>query len=155
MLSHDPLMHDHTGTAIARFDRYHGAQLAVDRLADAGVDVTGTEIVASGLHIVEHVTGKRGWWNSLGLGALNGALVGGFLTTVIAAFSIIDSIGAFWAFVVWGAGLGALVGAWLSGIGYWSHRGTRDFFSVRTLGADHYDVIVPAVHAERARELLT
>lgn len=55
MLSSDPLMHEHTGTAIARFDRYHDAQLAVDRLADAdaGVDVTGTEIVASGLHVVE------------------------------------------------------------------------------------------------------
>lgn len=147
---------DHrSGTSIGRFDTYLDAQRAVDRLADADdFDVGGVQIVANGLRVVEHVTGPRGWVNSLAAGAGTGALIGVFLTVFISLFSIIDSIGAYWAFISWGALLGALTGALLSGLEYWSHRGQRDFFSVSSLTADHYEIVVAPEQVERARQLL-
>lgn len=141
--------------ALVRYGSYDAAQAAVDHLADElGDGVEGVRIVASDVRIVEMVTGQRGWLNSLGRGAAGGAMLGLFLFTFIGLFSIFGSIGSLFAFLAWGAFLGASAGALLSAFEYGFQRGRRDFFSTSAMTAGAYEVVVPSRIEADARRLL-
>jgi hypothetical protein len=132
---------------------YDDAVAAVDALADARFPVEHVRIVGSGIRTVEQVTGRFGAANALGVGALNGGLIGLFFGLLF------DWWGAVNAEVGWGwlalAGLvyGAVVGAAISLALHGLTRG-RDFASARTLDADRYEVILDGGDPALARQLL-
>jgi hypothetical protein len=136
---------------IARYDRYEDAQRAVDHLSDSGFPVEEVDIVGSGLHLVEHVTGRLTSGRAAMAGAGSGAWFGLFVGLLAGLFTT----GPAWlGLLLGGAAIGALWGALF---GYFAHRATqgqRDFSSSRDLVAEHYDVTVAAADEQRARELL-
>ncbi|HET9082505.1 MAG TPA: general stress protein [Trebonia sp.] len=136
---------------VARFDDYESAQRAVDRLSDDGFPVGKLDIVGSGLHLVERVTGRLTKARAANAGALTGLWAGLLFGVLIGLFT---SGHSFLAVAATGAALGA---AWGAVFGYVAHAGTkgqRDFSSVRGLVATHYDLIAREGTADRARTML-
>jgi hypothetical protein len=136
---------------VARFDDYESAQRAVDRLSDDGFPVENLDIVGSGLRLIERVTGRLTRARATGAGAVSGLWAGLLIGILLGLFT---SGHSFLAVVVTGGALGA---GWGAVFGYLAHartRGERDFSSVQSLTATHYDLIAREGTADRARLML-
>jgi len=134
------------------FRSYEDAQRAVDRLSDAAFPVENVEIVGRDVRIVERVTGRLTTAGAAMAGGLSGAWFGLFVGVLIGLFSPVP---AWLALVATGIVLGALTGAVFGFVAHWRLRGQRDFASVRSLGAERYEIRVAPEHAEQARKLLS
>jgi hypothetical protein len=144
----------HARRVVATFESYAEAEGAVDRLSDAKFPVEKVTIVGQGLKYVEQVVDRMTWAKAALRGALTGALTGALIGWLFAVFSWFDpSVARLWL-VVDGLWFGALVGAAFGLLAHALTGGRRDFTSVPTLGADHYDVLVDEDVADEATRLL-
>jgi hypothetical protein len=110
-------------------------------------------IVGVGLRLVEQVLGRQ----TLLRATWRGALAGAWFGLLIGLFFGIFAAGplSFLATVLWALLWGAIAGAIFGLISHAMTGGERDFVSLSQLAADRYEVLVPAVHADRARGLIT
>jgi hypothetical protein len=136
---------------VAGYASYEEAQHAVDRLSDASFPVENVEIVGRDLRLVERVTGRLTTGRAALAGAGSGAWFGLFIGLLVGLFTT----GPEWlGLVLGGLAIGAVWGAAFGFAAHWATRGRRDFSSVRTLAAGHYDLMVAEGEAESARALL-
>ncbi len=139
---------------VASFGSYEEAERAVDLLSDRKFPVERTAIVARDLDYVEQVTGRMTYWRAMGLGALNGAVIGLLIGWLFGLFNWFDPIvSAFWLALdgLWfGALLGALAGVLLHALS----GGRRDFAAIGGMRAEHYDVLIDEPVADEAARLL-
>jgi len=155
MLRNDPPLLNPISTAwntVARFDDYQDAQRAVDRLSDDGFAVGSLDIVGSDLRLIERVTGRLTTARAAGAGALSGLWAGLLIGILLSLFTT----GHAWlAVVAAAAGFGVLWGAVFGFVAHSATRGQRDFSSVRTLMASHYDLIARDGTVDQARHMLS
>jgi hypothetical protein len=137
---------------VGSYERYAGAQRAVDHLSDNGFPVEHASIVGSDLRLVEDVTGRLTTGRALVAGALSGAWFGLLVGLIFSLFS--DDAGDAFGLVVGAILLGAAFGAAFGAAAHLATGGRRDFASLQRLVATRYDVLVDEAHAERATELL-
>jgi hypothetical protein len=137
---------------VAAGPEYADAERAVDWLSDEGFPVERVSIVGTGLHSVEHVTGRVTTGRAAATGAAQGAMYGllfglffGVFFTNAAAFSGVVLYGVV-AGIVWGAMWRALV--------QYAQRGRHDFGSLTETRADRYEVQVEDGVAGEAELLL-
>lgn len=141
-----------SGTVLATYDNYEEAQRAVDRLSDASFPVENVEIVGRGLRFVERVTGRMTVGRASAAGAASGAWFGLFIGLLIGLFTT----GNAWLWLMLaGLLIGAAWGAVFGFVAQWATHGRRDFSSLRSLSAQHYDLLVPEETADEARGLLS
>jgi hypothetical protein len=139
---------------VASFGTYEEAERAVDLLSDRRFPVERTAIVARDLEYVEQVTGRMTYWRAMGLGALNGAVIGLLIGWLFGLFNWFDPIvSAFWL-ALDGLWFGALVGAALGLIAHALTGGRRDFAAVGGFRAKHYDVVADEPFADEAERML-
>ncbi|HEX5565882.1 MAG TPA: general stress protein [Streptomyces sp.] len=136
---------------VASYSSYQEAQNVVDRLSDERFPVESIDIVGSDLRLVEHVTGRLTKARAAAAGAAAGAWFGLLIGLLVGLFTP----GPTWLGLILG---GILIGAvWGAAFGFAGHAATggkRDFSSVQSLAASHYDVIVRGGHAEQARSII-
>jgi uncharacterized membrane protein len=140
---------------VAAYPTYTEAEQAVQQLAKANFPVEHVTIMGRGIQMVERVTGKVTWIDSVIRGSLTGALVGllvGWLFGVFDWFTPIVS--AFWL-AVDGFWFGALVGSLFGFITWLFMRGRRDFGSVGGLQAERYELHVDGEVADEAERILS
>jgi hypothetical protein len=136
---------------VASYESYEEAQRAVDRLSDASFPVENVEIVGRELRLVERVTGRLTTGGAALAGAGSGAWFGLFIGLLVGLFTT----GPEWlGLVLGGVAIGAVWGAVFGFAAHWATRGQRDFTSLRTLAAGHYDLMVAEREAESARAIL-
>ncbi|MET7301440.1 general stress protein [Embleya sp. NPDC005575] len=141
-----------TGTVIASYTNYAGAQRAVDYLSDHEFPVENTAIVGADLRMVENVLGRLTAGKAAASGAASGAWFGLMIGLFLGIFAV-RAHGWLWLVLmglVWGIAAGALFG-WL---GYKALGGRRDFVSTSQIVASRYDVVVRPDLAERARNMV-
>jgi hypothetical protein len=129
---------------------YGDAVAAVDALADARFPVQHVAIVGRGVRTVEDVTGRSGPGRAIAFAAFTGGLVGllfGLLFDWWGALT--PAVGWGWL-AVYGLAYGALAGC-IATLLFQRVSTSRDFSSVRTIDADHYDLMLTG--AERAEAL--
>ncbi|MTE22886.1 general stress protein [Microbacterium sp. ZXX196] len=138
------------GETVATFTTYEGAQKAVSMLIENSVPARDIAIVGTALRSVEKVTGRLGWAQSAWQGALNGVMLG----LLFAAFTVIwvpdVPLATMGGVILIGVGLGMLFRL----LSYSIVRRRRDFASVMTVAADHYEVAVSAPQVAESRRLL-
>jgi uncharacterized membrane protein len=140
---------------VAAYPTYAEAEQAVEQLAKANFPVEHVTIMGRGMRLVERVTGKVMWIDSVIRGMLTGALVGlvvGWLFGVFNWFNPIVS--AFWL-AVDGLWFGAVVGSLFGLITWLFMRGRRDFASVAGLQAERYELHVDDEFANEAERILS
>lgn len=135
---------------IAAYPDYAAAQRAVDYLSDQRFPVQHTEIVGTGLRMVEQVTGRMTVLRAGLLGVTAGAWFGLLIGLLFAIFAVDD----WWQVVLAGVLIGAAFGAVFGAVAQAMTGGRRDFSSTRSLVADQYAVTVDAEYAEQAQRLL-
>ncbi len=136
---------------IAQFPDYASAQAAVDRLSDAGFAVERVTIVGLDVRVVEQVLGRL----TGGKAALRGAAVGAWFGVLLGLLFGLFAPGFGWlAIVIISVASGAVWGALLYFLGHLATGGRRDFDSLKTLEAGHYEVQVEAPYAAEAARLL-
>jgi hypothetical protein len=129
---------------------YADAVAAVDALAEAHFPVEHVAIVGRGVRTVESVTGRYGFARAVASGAFGGAVIGLFFGLLFDWWgALTPEVGWGWLALyglAYGAFAGLVVSLLLQRAGRW-----RDFSSVRTIEADHYDVTLTG--GERAAAL--
>ncbi len=139
---------------VASFRTYAEAERAVDHLSDERFPVERVAIVARGLKMVEQVTGRRGYLEAALQGLVSGAVIGILIGWLFGLFNWFEPItSAFWL-AIDGLWFGALVGTLFGLLSQALSRGRRDFGSVASLSADHYEVLVDDEVAAEAARLL-
>jgi hypothetical protein len=136
---------------VASYPDYAAAQRAIDHLSDNKFPVEHSQIVGTGLSLVEHVTGRLTTGKAALAGAATGAWFGLFIGLLFGLFAETN----WFAVVITGIVIGAIWGAIFGTIAHAATRGRRDFSSVSSLQAREYAVSVSAEHADQARQLLT
>jgi hypothetical protein len=139
---------------VASYTTYRDAERAVDHLADNKFPVEHVAIVGRDLALVEQVTGRFGWGDAILRGALSGALVGALVGWLLFAFDWVTPIVARGWLIVDGLWVGTLAGIAFGLIVHAVTGGRRDFTSVPTMAAAHYDVLVDEELAAEAERLL-
>jgi hypothetical protein len=137
--------------AVARYPTYEGAQAGVDRLAKDGFPVEQLSIVGSDLQLVENIIERMTRRKAAGSGAASGAWFGLLLGVL---FGIFASGTGFIAAICLGVLAGAAWGALFGLVAYAATDGRRDFTSLQSISASHYDVIATPGTVERARIML-
>lgn len=153
---HDGITHDVSSPrrTVATFATYGEAQRAVDYLSDRKFPVDRVSIVAEGIRLVEHVTGRLNWGKAALNGALGGATTGLFLGVLFGLFFIVAPFITAFVFGMYGVIAGAIFGTVLGLLGYALSGGNRDFTSIGSIQADRYVVMVEAAEADEAIRLL-
>jgi hypothetical protein len=140
------------GQSIARFNSYADAQRAVDYLSDEGFPVEHLTIVGSDLRQVERVTGRMTKWKAAlagaGTGAWFGALIGLILSLFVASGTAVILL------ILWAALYGAVFGAIWGFVAHLFTFGQRDFSSLGTTIATHFELYCIPEYAERAVQML-
>lgn len=136
---------------VASYPDYTSAQRAVDYLSDNKFPVEHTQIVGTGLSLVERVTGRMTTAKAALAGAATGAWFGLFIGLLFGLFAQTNWL----AVVITGILIGALWGAIFGAIAHAATRGRRDFTSLSSLQATEYAVNVASEHVDQARQLLT
>jgi hypothetical protein len=133
------------GSVIGSYPTYEEAQAVVDMLAERMFPVEHVTIIGRDLHFVERVLGRLTIWRAALAGAATGAWFGLLVGLV---FWIVSpwEVGAMLSALLLGLAFGAIWGA----AGYLASGGRRDFSSVRTMAASHYEVAVDTPYAEDA-----
>ena len=138
------------GPRLVTVDAYADAVGVVDVLADAHFPVEHVAIVGRGVRTVEDVTGRYGPMRAVASTTLTGALIGLFFGLLFDWWGAVSlETGWGWlalAGLIYGAFAGLFVGLLLQVGG-----SRREFSSVRTLTAEHYDVTLTG--GERAEAL--
>jgi hypothetical protein len=138
------------GRPLMTVSSYADAVAAVDALADARFPVEHVAIVGRGVRTVEDVTGRSGPMREIAGAAATGGVIGLFFGLLFDWWgALTPEVGWGWL-ALYGLAYGAFAGLVVSLL-LQSVRGRRDFASVRTLDADHYDVTLTG--AERAQAL--
>ncbi len=138
------------GELVASTRDYEGAQKTVSKLIAAEVPARDIAIVGQSVRTVERVTGRLGYAAAARSGAINGVLIGLFLSAILVLGNPEVPIQLFVGFVFIGVALGML----LSLVTYAIVRRRRDFASVTQFAADHYEVRVQTVSLAKARQVL-
>ncbi|MFK3679897.1 general stress protein [Microbacterium sp. NPDC090218] len=139
-----------TGEIVASMRDYESAQKTVSKLIAGEVPARDIAIVGQSVRTVERVTGKLGYAAAARSGAINGVLIGLFLSAILVLGNPEVPIQLFVGFVF----IGVAVGMILSLVTYAIVRRRRDFASVTQFAADHYEVTVQAASLAKAREVL-
>lgn len=139
-----------TGEIVASMRDYESAQKTVSKLIAGEVPARDIAIVGQSVRTVERVTGKLGYAAAARSGAINGVLIGLFLSAILVLGNPEVPIQLFVGFVF----IGVAVGMILSLITYAIVRRRRDFASVTQFAADHYEVTVLAASLSKARQVL-
>lgn len=139
-----------TGEIVASMRDYESAQKTVSKLIAGEVPARDIAIVGQSVRTVERVTGKLGYAAAARSGAINGVLIGLFLSAILVLGNPEVPIQLFVGFVLIGVALGML----LSLVTYAIVRRRRDFASVTQFAADHYEVTVLAASLAKARQVL-
>jgi len=137
--------------AVASYPDYTSAQRAVDYLSDKKFPVEHTQIVGTGLSLVETVTGRMTTGKAALAGAATGAWFGLFIGLLFGLFAQTNWL----AVVATGLFIGAIWGAIFGAFAHAATRGRRDFTSMSSLQAKEYAVNVSTEHTDQARQLLT
>ncbi len=138
------------GDVLSTVDTYGEAQSIVNRLAQAGYNVSNIAIVGRDLVTVERVTGRLTYARVALRGALNGAWFGLFFSLVLSLLSEPTTTFVMPAVVAIGAGTGVLITLALYAI----RRRRHDFSSVQQVLASRYEVTVPSGTAGAAQRAL-
>ncbi len=137
--------------SVAVFETYDDAQKAVDYLADQRFAVENLCIVGTDLKLVERVLGRRSWGQVLAGGALSGIgtglLVGLFMYFLYPSLHIGTAM-------LGGLVIGVAMGVLSSAMAQSVNRGQRDFNSVTSTVATHYEVLGEHNVVQKARDLL-
>lgn len=139
-----------TGEIVASTRDYESAQKTVSKLIAQEVPARDIAIVGQGVRTVERVTGKLGYAAAARSGAINGVLIGLFLSAILVLGNPEVPIQLFVGFVL----IGVAVGMLLSLVTYAIVRRRRDFASVTQFAADHYEVTVQPASLAKARQAL-
>ena len=155
-----------TGSVVAVFADHQGAEVAVKKLASAGIDIKHLSVIGKGYHTDEKVVGfynigdRVKFWGTNGAfwGALWGWLFGGVLITTPAVGPVV--VVGYLASIVISAIEGAVVFGGLSALGaaLFSTGIPRDSVIAyeTALKADKFLVLAhgPAAEVTRAKEIL-
>jgi hypothetical protein len=132
---------------------YADAVRAVDALADADFPVQHVAIVGRGVRTLEDVTGRSRPVRAVASAAFTGALIGLFFGLLFDWWgALTPAVGWGWLALyglVYGAFAGLIVGLLFQAVGP-----RRDFASIRTLDADHYDVTLTGGDRAAALQIL-
>jgi Heat induced stress protein YflT domain len=139
---------------VASFPTYAQAQRAVDYLSDEKFPVERVAIVGEGLRLVEQVTGRRTWGKAMVDGLLGGLITGLLLGWLFGAFNLVNPLVSAVTLAVWGLVVGAVIGIVAGILGYALTGGERDFTSVGSVQAEHYNIMVDTEVANEAERLL-
>ncbi len=145
-----PANSSETGETVASTRDYENAQKTVSKLIAGEVPARDIAIVGQSVRTVERVTGKLGYAAAARSGAINGVLIGLFLSAILVLGNPEVPIQLFVGFVL----IGVAVGMLLSLVTYAIVRRRRDFASVTQFAADHYEVTVQAASLAKARDVL-
>lgn len=135
------------GEIVASTRDYEGAQKTVSKLIAQEVPARDIAIIGQSVRTVERITGRLGYAAAARSGAINGVLIGLFLSAILVIGNPEVPIQLFVGFVFIGVALGML----LSLVTYAIVRRRRDFASVTQFAADHYEVRVQATSLAKAR----
>ena len=138
------------GEMVASTRDYEVAQKTVSKLISGEVPARDIAIVGQGVRTVERVTGKLGYAAAARSGAINGVLIGLFLSAILVLGNPDVPMQLFVGFVFIGVALGML----LSLVTYAIVRRRRDFASVTQFAADHYEVTVQPASVAKAKKIL-
>ncbi len=138
------------GETVATVTDYDAAQKLVSQLIAGEVPAREIAIVGMGVRTVERVTGRLGYANAARSGAVNGVLIGLFLSAIFVLGNPSVPIQAFVGVIFVGVAIGMI----LSLIAYSVVRRRRDYASVMQLSADHYEVTVLPASVGKARQVL-
>lgn len=145
-----PVSSTETGEIVASTRDYENAQKTVSKLIAGEVPARDIAIVGQSVRTIERVTGKLGYAAAARSGAINGVLLGLFLSAILVLGNPEVPIQLFVGFVFIGVALGML----MSLVTYAIVRRRRDFASVTQFAADHYEVTVLATSLAKARQVL-
>lgn len=129
---------------------YEAAQKAVSTLIAGEVPARDIAIVGQGVRTVERVTGRLGYAAAARSGAINGVLIGLFLSAIMLFGNPEAPITLFLGFIF----IGVAIGMIMSLVTYSIVRRRRDFASITQMVADHYEVHVQPSSLAKARQLL-
>jgi hypothetical protein len=140
---------------VATFDSYAEAERAVDALSDRGFPVERVAIVGRDLQIVEQVTGRLTTAGAALRGMVSGAVAGFFIGWLFGVFDWVDPVVATIWLAIDGLWFGALIGLVVGLVAHLLTGGRRDFSSLRTMQAAHYDLLVDDDAADEALRTLS
>ena len=135
------------GEIVASTREYEAAQKMVSKLIAEDIPARDIAIVGQSVRTVERVTGRLGYAAAARSGAINGILIGLFLSAILVLGNPEVPMQLFIGFVFIGVALGML----LSLVTYAIVRRRRDFASVTQFAADHYEVRVQKSSLPKAR----
>ncbi|MBS1898925.1 MULTISPECIES: general stress protein [unclassified Microbacterium] len=138
------------GETVATVAEYEAAQKLVSQLIAGEIPARAIAIVGVGVQTVERVTGRLGYANAARSGAVNGVLIGLFLSAIFVLGNPSVPMQAFIGILFVGVAIGMI----LSLITYSIVRRRRDYASVMQLKADHYEVTVLPDSVGKARQVL-
>lgn len=138
------------GETVATVTEYEAAQKLVSQLIAGEIPARAIAIVGVGVQTVERVTGRLGYATAARSGAVNGVLIGLFLSAIFVLGNPAVPMAAFVGIIFVGVAIGMI----LSLITYSIVRRRRDYASVMQLKADHYEVTVLGDSVGKARKVL-
>lgn len=138
------------GETVASVTEYEAAQKLVSQLIAGDIPARAIAIIGVGVQTVERVTGRLGYANAARSGAVNGVLIGLFLSAIFVLGNPAVPMQAFVGILFVGVAIGMI----LSLITYSIVRRRRDYASVMQLKADHYEVTVLPDSVGKARQVL-
>ncbi len=138
------------GETVASVREYEAAQKLVSTLIAGEVPARDIAIVGMGVRTIERVTGRLGYATAARSGAMNGLLIGLFLSAIFVLGNPAAPIQAFVGVLFVGVAMGMI----LSLVTYAIVRRRRDYASVMQLAADHYEVTVLPGSLSKARQVL-
>ncbi|QTV79826.1 general stress protein [Microbacterium sp. NIBRBAC000506063] len=139
-----------TGETVLSVTEYEAAQKAVSKLIAGEVPAKEIAIVGLGVRTIEKVTGRLGYATAARTGAINGILIGLFLSAILVLTMPEAPMQLFVGFLF----IGIAIGMCFALISYTILRRRRDFASVMQLAADHYEVRVQSSSLGKARGVL-
>ncbi|HZU93549.1 MAG TPA: general stress protein, partial [Microbacterium sp.] len=139
-----------TGEVVASMRDYESAQKTVSKLIAEEVPARDIAIIGQSVRTVERITGRLGYAAAARSGAINGVLIGLFLSAILVLGNPDVPMQLFVGFVFIGVALGML----LSLVTYAIVRRRRDFASVTQFAADHYEVTVQPASVAKAKKIL-
>lgn len=145
-----PADNTEVGEVVTAVGDYAAAQKTVSQLIAAEVPAREIAIVGQGVRTIERVTGRLGYAAAARSGAINGMLIGLFLSALLVIGNPEAPMQLFVGFLLIGVALGLL----MSLITYAIVRRRRDFASVTQIAAERYEVTVMPTSLAKARQAL-
>ena len=137
------------GTTVAKFNSYDDAQAAVNKIAEADVDVKGIAIIGSELRLVERVVARLTYGRVALTGAMRGLYFGLFLG--IAMWLIMPDAGLT---IVAMPALGIAFGMLLGVVTHSLTKRNREFQSVQQVLPARFELVAPNEALHGARQAL-